>query len=373
MAATTSISARLTKAGSKPALKSVDLGATDYSIGLNEGEFLNNTPQAEWAPFTNSSLLSYIPTFSTIEGAAASQGTGSSSTAVGAIFVLNTINASVNAYASSSTLDSGIGATTGFGGSVTIEATNLSTIDADNTSTTTASNGQTGPTATSPGSGLALNAIIATNNILGSTNAYSSGGSITALGTGGAIDITATANDSIDAENDATTDAKTTSVGVVLAFNTIGIKEPIAGFLENTVDALFGTDLAGEQPDQVYAYMSGTTASASDGIDVASTDSATITADISNAETGLFASGVSVAATVTLNRIATDIEAWISGGSATATAGDIDINSQDQSAITSTVLSPVIKLAASFSNSDQQRRRRHNDCRRRHRAQHHRQ
>ena len=327
----------------------VDLGATDYTIGLNAGQFLHNTPQAEWLEFTNSSLLADLPDFATVKATGDTKGTGSSSTAVGAIFVLNTINASVDAHASTSTLDSGVGATTGFGGGVTIQATNLSTINATNTSTVTASNGQTGPTVSSPGTGLAVNATIATNNILSSTQAYSSGGSITALGTGGSIDITATSNDSIDAENDATTDAKTTSVGVVLAFNTIGIKQPVAGFLENTVDALFGTSLAGEQPDQVYAYMSGTTANASDGIDVAATDSATITAKIDNAETGLFSSGTSVAATVTLNRIATDVEAWISGGSATATAGDIDITGLDAAAITSTVLSPVVKLAVDFS------------------------
>ncbi len=329
--------------------EAVDLGATNYTIGLNAGQFINNTPQAEWLEFTNSSLLADLPDFATVKATGDTKGTGSSSTAVGAIFVLNTINASVDAHASTSTLDSGVGATTGFGGGVTIQATNLSTINATNTSTVTASDGQTGPTVSSPGTGLAVNATIATNNILSSTQAYSSGGSITALGTGGSIDITATSNDTINAENDATTDAKTTSVGVVLAFNTIGIKQPVAGFLENTVDALFGTDLAGEQPDQVYAYMSGTTANASDGIDVAATDSATITAKIDNAETGLFSSGTSVAATVTLNRIATDVEAWISGGSATATAGDIDITGQDAAAITSTVLSPVVKLAVDFS------------------------
>ena len=64
--------------------------------------------------------------------------------------------------------------------------------------------------------------------------------------------------------------------------------------------------------------MSGTTASADAGVDVAATDTSTITAEISNAETGLFSSGTSVAATVTLNRIDNDVEAWIAGGSTTA-------------------------------------------------------
>ena len=323
----------------------INLGTADYTIQV---ALQNNIP--EWLPFTNSSLLADLPDFATVSAIGLNQGTGSSSTAVGAIFVLNTINASADAHASASTLDSGVGAgAADFGGGVLIEATNISTINATNTSTVTASNGQTGPTTQSPGSGLAVNATIATNNILGSTQAYASGGSITTLGTGGSLDVTATSNATIDAQNDATTDAKTDSVGVVLAFNTIGIKLPVAGFLENTVDALFGTDLAGEQPDQVYAYLSGTTASASDGIDVSASETSDITAEITNAETGLFSGGVSVAATVTLNRIATDVEAWVSGGTTTATNGDIDIEGVDQATITSTVLTPVIKLAVDFS------------------------
>ena len=202
--------------------ESVTLSATiDFSIGLNAGQFLNNTPQQEWVQFTNSSLLADLPDFATVKSTGETAGTGSSSTAVGAIFVLNTINASVAAYASASNLNSGVvvnAVANPFGGSTSIEATNLSTINATNTSTVTASNGQTGPTTQSPGTGLAVNATIATNNILGSTQAYASGGGITALGSNGSIDISATSNASIDAENTASTDAKTDSVGVVLAF-----------------------------------------------------------------------------------------------------------------------------------------------------------
>ena len=260
----------------------------------------------------------------------------------------------------------------GFGGGVTIEATNLSTINAINTSTVTASNGQTGPFVSSPGSGLAVNAIIATNNILGSTQAYATSDTIAALGTGGSINVVATSNAAIDAENDASTDAKTTSVGVVLAFNTIGIKQPIAGFLENTIDALFGTALAGQQPDRVYAYMSGTNATASDGIDVSATESSTITAHIGNAETGLFSAGTSVAATVTLNAMATDVEAWIAGGTVTATGGDIDISGHGQSQINSTVVDAGGQAGSRFLDR-RPGQRDDNHRRRRYRPQHHRQ
>jgi Phage integrase family len=241
--------------GQKP--QPVDLGTTDYTV-----QTATQDNVAQWMPLTESNLLSELPDFAAVKTEGETQGTGSSSAAVGAIFVLNTINASVDAHAGSSTLDSGVGAgSNDFGGSVLIEAANLSTINATNTSTVTASNGQTGPFVSSPGSGLAVNAIIATNNILGSTQAYARSDTIAALGTGGSIDVVAASDAAIDAENDASTDAKTTSVGVVLAFNTIGIKQPIAGFLENTVDALFGLGLAGQQPDLVYAYNAEATVS----------------------------------------------------------------------------------------------------------------
>ena len=170
--------------------------------------------------------------------------------------------------------------------------------------------------ATSPGTGLAVNGIIATNNILGQHAGLSRGTAVSPPTAPAARSTSsATSNATINAENEASTDAKTTSVGVVLAFNTIGIKQPVAGFLENTVDALFGTDLAGEQPDEVYAYMSGATATASDGVDVdGDGDVRHHRRHHQRRDRACSPSGISVAATVTLNRIATDVEAWISGG-----------------------------------------------------------
>ena len=291
---------------------------TDFSISV---ALQNNIP--EWAPFTNSSVLADLPDFSTVKAVGDTQGTGSSSTAVGAIFVLNSINASTNAYSLNSILDSGVGAgLTDFGGGVLINATNLSTINATNTSTVTASNGQTGPAAQSPGTGLAVNATIATNNILGSTQAYASGGGITALGTGGSIDVTAVSNATIDAQNDASTDAKSTSVGVVLAFNTIGIaaagrrlpREHRRRVVRHTTRC----QTAGPRLRVFERPQPRTPPTASmfrrRNLPISPPRSPT-------PRTGLFSSGVSVAATVTLNAIDTDVEAWISGGSATADQG----------------------------------------------------
>ena len=335
---------------------SIDLGATgQYAISSFAQAPTADTPV--FAPFTAfaqapfDDLISDLPDFASFKSAG-DGGTGSSSTAVGAIFVLNAVTSATLAYESGATLSAGAGATAGaFGGAISITAKNTSSIAATNTSSITVSNGTSGPTATSPGTGLAVNGIIATNNILDSADAFGLNGSLTASGADGAVGLNATSNASIDAQNTASTDAKSTSVGVVLAFNTIGVKQPVAGFLENTVDALFGTDLAGEQPDQVYAYLSGATTKASDGIGVNAAETSTITSTINNAETGLFSSGVSVAATVALNRIATDVEAWITGGMATASGGDIVVAGQAQSSVTSTVTTPVVKLALNFGKS----------------------
>ena len=337
----------------------INFGTVDFSLTDLTNDPLN---KPVWAPFSNSSLLQYAPQvaeFVTNElsppaattekpnPTAADAGTGSRSTGVGAIFVLNTIDSSTTAYESTApTRPSGSGATSvQAAGAIAISATNISSITAKNTSTVT-----TGPSSpSSSGGGVAVNGIVATNNILGDTRAYADGGTLTANGTAGSFAVTALSEATIDAENDATTDGATTSVGVVLAFNTIGIPQPVTGFLENTVDALFGFGLAGTKPDTAYAYIDNATVTADKGVSVTATESSTITASISNSEVGLFSSGTSVAATMTLNEVATDAEAWIAGGTTTATAGDIDIKANGQSTITSTVTSPVVKLAVNFT------------------------
>ena len=66
------------------------------------------------------------------------------------------------------------------------------------------------------------NVTIASNYILGSTIASATGTSLTTTD-GGDVDITALNNAAIDAEMDASTIANNSTVGIVLAFNTIGL------------------------------------------------------------------------------------------------------------------------------------------------------
>jgi len=148
---------------------------------------------------------------------------------------LSRVRSSVSATVTSSDLSAG--------GKLWVDAENNSTIVADNSSSVTSSGGS--PFA--QGVSTAYNVTIATNNVLSSTIASVTGGSLTTTN-GGDVAVTALGNATIDAEMDAETESHGTGVGVVLAFNAIGIKTPVGGFFENTVDALFGTDLAGDPP-----------------------------------------------------------------------------------------------------------------------------
>ncbi len=202
-------------------------------------------------------------------------------------------------------------------GNLTIDAENNATIDAINTSTVTASGGSP---FTPDGSATGFNVTIASNYVLASTIASAVNSSLSTSDDGN-IDITALGNASINSEMDASTIANTSTIGIVLAFNTVGINEPAAGFLEGTVDALFGTDLASENPDTVEAYASDTTIDAAGGVAVTATDTAHITADVSNSSLAIpqlssIASGpgVSVGATVSLNHVATDCRSLCHAG-----------------------------------------------------------
>ena len=230
------------------------------------------------------------------------------------------------AYESGAALDRrrrrGAGA---FGGGVTITATNKSDIVAKNTARSPSSDGSPGRPRPSPGTGLAVNAIIATNNILDSAQAFGLNGSVTTRGDGGAVAVAATSNASIDAENNASTDAK------------IDVGRRRARLQHHRHQAA-GRRLPGEHGRRAVRHRSRRRA-AGQGLRLSQRrhgqrvgrrcgqrgrDVRPSPSKINNAETGLFSSGVSVAATVSLNRIATDVEAWVTRRLRHRDKGDID-------------------------------------------------
>ncbi len=214
---------------------SFDLGNTDFTTSL-------------WSQIVYDQVASHIPNVNITE---------SNAEAGGGIVVRNDVRSTVTAEVTSSTLTSG--------GDLSVDAESTSTVDAANTSSVTSS----GSSPIAGGTSIAINAAIATNNILGSTTASVTGSSLTTTG-GGNVAVTANNASTIDATTDATTISNGTSVGIVLAFNTIGIAPQ--NFLFNTVDALFGTDIASEQPTQIDATVSGSsTISSSGSVDVSAT------------------------------------------------------------------------------------------------------
>ena len=148
-----------------------------------------------------------------------------------------------------------------------------------------------------------------------------------------------------------------------------GYNEPEGGFLENTVDALFGTDLTGTNPDTVEAYADNTNIEADGGVAITATDTADITADVSNSALAIppflagnvgelspaSGPGISVGATIALNAVDTSVQAYVtqtgSADSVTAAGGDIDIAASDAATVSSIVVTPVFKLSVNFGQS----------------------
>ncbi|MHC4993053.1 MAG: hypothetical protein ACYTGC_18935, partial [Planctomycetota bacterium] len=159
----------------------------------------------------------------------------------------------------------------------------------------------------------------------------------------------------ISAETESDTKSKGTSVGVTLAFNTIGMAPQ--NFLFNTIDALFGTDIASEQPAQTRAYIENSEIRAAGGVSVTTLSAAEIDATIGTSATAIVASlgpntTVAVGAVVTLNKISTDVEARIEGSSIVEAAqGDIQVTAENLSEIDTDLTAPAASVAAGLGNS----------------------
>jgi hypothetical protein len=106
------------------------------------------------------------------------------------------------------------------------------------------------------GDSIAVNGTVATNLVLSSAVAAIDGSVVTA-NAGGSVTVLADNTSNIDAIVDSSTISNGTSVGVVLAFNTIGIQPQ--NWLFSTVDALIGTNIANEQPAATRASITDST------------------------------------------------------------------------------------------------------------------
>ena len=148
----------------------------------------------------------------------------SDSTAVGGIVVLNDVRSTVDAHLASVTLTAG---------SLSLSADETAIIVATADSSATSSGGSS---FNGKGASLAVNATIATNAVQSSAKAYIDASDVTT--TTGDITLAASNTSRIEATSLSATVSGAESVGVLLAFNSIGFASQ--NILFNTLDALLG-------------------------------------------------------------------------------------------------------------------------------------
>ena len=158
---------------------------------------------------------------------------GGSATGFGGLAVRNDIESGATAKINAADVDSI--------GDVTVSAIQSGTIKAD-------AKARVETTGSSKGKSVAINGVIATNNVRGYAKATIDGSDIVGTSAAGDIDgssltVTADSTLAIDATIDAETISKQKAAGITLAFNTIGIAGQ--NFLFNAIDTLVGTDLVG--------------------------------------------------------------------------------------------------------------------------------
>ncbi|TVS11137.1 MAG: hypothetical protein EA424_24230, partial [Planctomycetaceae bacterium] len=231
-------------------------------------------------------------------------------------------------------------------GDVLVEAIERATIDARlNTETESRVSPREGS------SSLAVSGVIATNLVLSHADAEILGSDVTTTD-GGDVIVAAINTSRIVAEIHNETTSNGTSVGVTLAFNSIGWEAQ--NFLFNTVDALLGTGIANPNPATVRAMIRGTDVSAAGAIHVTATSEAVIDASVETSATAIVGSvqdsttGVSVAAVLAMNKANTQVRALIENAAVVrTTAGDVRVQASDVTSVNAYVNAPVLTVSAS--------------------------
>ena len=263
----------------------------------------------------------------------------SSSIGVSAAISLNDVRGGAHAYIDDATV-------TATGGNVSVSALEDATLNATINSDTVSSS-----SSVLSSTSIAVNAVIATNLVQSSAIAEVLDSDVDA--DAGSILVDADNTSSIDADIHSATKSDATSVGVTLAFNTIGWQSQ--NFLFNTVDALFGASIGTEVPAETRASTSNSDLTAGLGISITADSTATIDATVHTSAAAIggtvnSATSVSVGAAITMNKISTVVEASIDGATLVeAGGGDISVQAGDLSAITSKVDAPSIAVAVGGS------------------------
>jgi hypothetical protein len=189
------------------------MGAAPVALNLSTTDFTN---LALWKPLAETQIVPQGINFDT-----------SDSRALAATIVVNDVQGGATASSTGTALT---------GASVRIEATEAATITAlADVSASSAG----GSTLTGQGASVAAGGVLAVNRILSAATASATGGSITA--TVGDVTIAAANAADISATNLSTMSSGASSIGIMLAFNTIGWKP--SNVLFQVLDAILGDPL----------------------------------------------------------------------------------------------------------------------------------
>ncbi len=187
----------------------------------------------------------------------------------------------------------------------------------------------------------------ATNVILDNTEAYLSGGSVTATG-----------NVSTSAQSTATINADILAASVSAAVGGFADAASIGvGIAENYIGyQLIGGTVPVQDSDVVEAYSSGTSVTAGGAFDETAADTSTINADVAALSAALVAGfagdSLSGAGATAENFISVDTEATVSGSGASGiNVGSIDLSADDQSTIYANVAAVSLAVAVSLGGS----------------------
>ncbi len=186
---------------------------------------------------------------------------------------LNEVHGGASAYVLSTNLT---------GGSLAVTATDNATITAANDVSGSASGGSVFGGASS-GTTLAVNATIATNQMIGSADAHVKGSTI--VSTAGDVSVIATNSDIITATTKSAVtvggNGSGTAVGILMAFNTIGAE--INNLLSLAVNAIVAADVLGSStPSETTAYIQDSDVSSGGALTVQATSQEQITSSLSN-------------------------------------------------------------------------------------------
>ena len=308
--------------------------ANGFDLGLEDF-----TDTGRWLAIDLASLVDIAAAAAEAAGAltnsSSAKSTGGDS-GFGGLVVRNDVRSDVSARVEGFNIDAT--------GNVTISATESAIILAQDKSAVQAQ-------------GVGVNVVVANNTILGSTSALLKNSRlVTASDADGQGDLSVTADNMAFVLAEVNSSVKaSTSVGVVLAFNTIGYTPQ--NLLYNIVDGVLGTSLAGQDKLSTFARIDNTPLELAGALNLSAMSDGQIQALIVNAALALSVStsgkstAVTVAPIIAMNKIASQVEASVDRTTKLLAGGDITVQAKGNTRIESQVAASAIGIAANTSGS----------------------